>query len=243
MSARRTLGLLLFGALSLLGACHLGNRAIIMVQSNAPSVSHGTSSSGRLEAGKRLPSSGRNFTVYSTLGALLGRVSMHQRVLETTLAAYEQLAQEDERAAVPAPQRTRYIVGEAGWPSGGEFWPHRTHQNGLSVDYMVPVKRDGEVSMLPTWPWEKFGYGVDFDAKGCRGQMCIDFDALARHLCALREVSGAHGTRVKRVILDPRLRKHLWRAEKGACARALPFMKGKAWVRHDDHYHVDFALR
>jgi penicillin-insensitive murein endopeptidase len=22
----------------------------------------------------------------------------------------------------------------------------------------------------------------------------------------------------------------------------LPFMKGKSWVRHDEHYHVDFAV-
>ena len=99
------------------------------------------------------------------------------------LAAYAHIEAEDEKSARPKDLRTRYIIGEAGWPSGGEFWPHRTHQNGLSVDFMVPVEREGKPSSLPTWPWEKFGYGVEFDSKGCRADMCIDFKALARHLC------------------------------------------------------------
>lgn len=224
-------------------ACHFGNGAIILAQSDAQSVSRGWSSSGALEHGKRMPSSGPNFTVYSSLGALLGRICMHSKVLATVLAAYAKIAAEDEARALPARARTRYIVGEAGWPSGGAFWPHRTHQNGLSVDFMVPVTRQGRPSSLPTWPWEKFGYGVDFDSRGCRADLCIDFEALARHLCALSEVSGAHGTRIKRVILAPDLRPHLKGTVDGRCARELTFMRKRAWVRHDDHVHVDFALR
>lgn len=226
-----------------ISACHFGNRAIVLIQSDAPSVSHGTSSSGGLKRGKRMPSSGPNFSVYSTLGALFGRISMHGRVLNTVLAAYAHIAAEDEQSARPKELRTRYIVGEAGWPSGGAFWPHRTHQNGLSVDFMVPVEREGKPSSLPTWPWEKFGYGVEFDSKGCRADMCIDFKALARHLCALKQVSRAQGTRIKRVILAPELRPHLNGTPDGRCARRLPFMRKRAWVRHDDHVHVDFALR
>lgn len=33
-------------------------------------------------------------------------------------------------------------------------------------------------------------------------------------------------------------------APRGAYLRQHPrFMAGKAWVRHDEHYHVDFAVR
>ena len=53
-----------------------------------------------------------------------------------------------------------------GWPKGGAFWPHRSHENGLSVDVFVPVRdAAGQAREVPTWPWNRFGYGLDFAEK------------------------------------------------------------------------------
>ena len=34
----------------------------------------------------------------------------------------------------------KFVYGETGWPDGGPMPPHRTHRNGMSVDFMVPVR-------------------------------------------------------------------------------------------------------
>jgi penicillin-insensitive murein endopeptidase len=124
-----------------------------------PSRSVGTTSAGRLEHGKRLPTHGPNFRAYSRLGAAVGRNAVHLQVRETVVAAYA-------RAYAVLPE-AKFLYGETGWPAGGPFPPHRTHENGLSVDFMVPVRtRDGTPTELPTWPWHTFGYGIEFDSVG-----------------------------------------------------------------------------
>jgi penicillin-insensitive murein DD-endopeptidase len=45
------------------------------------------------------------------------------------------------------------------------------------------------------------------------------------------------------VIFDTPFLAKLFATPRGAYLRSnLPFMKGKPWVRHDEHYHVDFAI-
>ena len=44
--------------------------------------------------------------------------------------------------------------------------PHKTHANGTSVDFHVPTRTDGQVSELPTSPFNQFGYSVEFDGAG-----------------------------------------------------------------------------
>src|SRR5690554_1656972 len=152
------------------------------------------------------------------------------------LDAYATLA--DERPA------TRFTFGETAWcAGGGPLRPHRTHQNGLAVDFMVPVlDADGHPAHFPAWPWTKFGYAVEFDARGQSDNFQIDFDAIAAHLLALDAATRTHGLKIERVILAPELRAMLFNAERGQEVRKrITFMKGKAWVRHDEHYHVDFA--
>lgn len=41
---------------------------------------------------------------------------------------------------------------------------------------------------------------------------------------------------------DAALRPMLLLAECSCLKQKLPFMKGKPWVCHDEHYHVDFAV-
>lgn len=216
-------------------SCHWGNGALRRLESDKPSKSKGSTSRGSLQYGKRLPTDGENFSAYSQVGALMGRMVVHQKVRDAVVSTYADLAK--------AGDRTHYIIGETGWAHGGRFWPHRTHQNGLSVDFMVPVRRGDARDELPTWPWFGFGYGIDFDKKGVYDDLRIDFDAVARHLCTLAKTSRRHGVRVKRVIFAPELRAYLYKTKAGPCVRkSIAFMKRRAWVRHDDHYHVDFEL-
>lgn len=212
-----------------------GNDLLVALQSDQPSRSLGTPSSGRLEHGKRLPSSGDNFHVYSRFGALLGRTSVHSAVRDSVLDAYADLARTHPEL--------RFVLGETGWPSGGYFWPHRTHRNGLSVDFMVPLRNaDGTVVTLPSWPWTGFGYDLEFDARGRLGDRRIDFEAMALHLQALDTAARRHGTRVAQLILAPEFLPRLWAAPSGHGLKSrIAVLPGPAWVRHDEHYHVEFA--
>jgi penicillin-insensitive murein endopeptidase len=45
------------------------------------------------------------------------------------------------------------------------------------------------------------------------------------------------------VIFDPRLTVLLLKTRHGPeLAASLPFMKQRPWIRHDEHYQVDFAI-
>lgn len=238
MKLRRRRAILVLGILVVLLVSTVlwGNTVARALESAAPSRSTGTPADGRLENGKRLPTTGPNFRAYSRLGALLGRNSVHGTVRTIVLDAYEQVAQSDPSV--------HFVYGETGWPSGGRFRPHRTHRNGLSVDFMVPVRGPAdEPQSLPTWPWRRFGYDLEFGSDARLGDLRIDFDAVAAHLAALRVSAARHGASIRLVILAPEFETIL-KADpsRRALVDHLPFMRGRPWVRHDEHYHVDFTV-
>ena len=93
------------------------------------SACYGTTSNGKLENGVKLPSNGDNFKAYSTVGVISGRTYVHSKVYEAITNSYNRLAETH-------PDRV-FMYGETGFKNGGKFKPHKTHQNGLSVDFMV----------------------------------------------------------------------------------------------------------
>ena len=202
----------------------------------AESRCFGTVSNGRIEASVKLPAGGPNFTAYSTLAAAAGRTHVHSVVAEVVTAAYAAL-----QTRSPS---TTYVYGETGWPSGGRFRPHRTHQNGLSVDFFVPVRNaEGQSVPLPTGVTDRLGYDIEFDAAARYGEYSIDFPALAEHLYQLHLAAKSRGVGIALVIFDPLFMPRLRATPRGGyLLQNLPFMKGKPWVRHDEHYHVDFAV-
>lgn len=202
----------------------------------AESTCYGTVSKGRLEDGVSLPSKGTNFSSYSSAAATLGRTYVHSKVREIVVATYAAL----EKAA---PGKV-FVYGETGWASGGWFRPHRTHQNGLSVDFMVPVTDGtGKSVPLPTSAGNKWGYNIEFDSNGNFVEYAIDFEALAEHLYQLHSTAKAQGIGVSLVILDPPFLPKLFGTARGPyLEQNLPLMRGKSWWRHDEHYHVDFAV-
>lgn len=196
----------------------------------------GTVSKGRLEGGVKLPITGENFAAYSAAGAAAGRTHVHATVADIIVESYAALA-----TAIPS--RT-FVYGETGWANGGRFRPHRTHQNGLSVDFFVPVKdRAGKSVPIPTDVISRFGYDVEFDANARYAGYVIDFPAMAEHLYQLDQAAKARGKTIALVIFDPVFLPHLFATDRGSYLRKhLPFMKGRPWVRHDEHYHINFAI-
>jgi penicillin-insensitive murein endopeptidase len=138
----------------------------------------------------------------------------------------------------------RFVYAESAWPWGGRLAPHKTHANGTSVDFHVPVRtEDGKVAEMPTSIFNQYGYSVRFDRKGRYGSLKLDFEAMGEHLLALDKAARAHGIRIGRVIFDPDLHPRLAATKAGAAALSrMNFMKARAWVPHSEHYHVDFEV-
>lgn len=201
-----------------------------------PSVCHGTTADGSLENGWRLPRAGPNFAAYSVLGSLLGRTYVHSTVHEIVLEAYAAL-----EATAPD---TVFVYGETGFEEGGAFEPHKTHRNGLSVDFMVPVRNpEGESVRLPTNAFNRWGYDVEFDEQGGSEELRIDYQALSEHIFQLDLAARRNGASIRRVIFAPELQPFLASTKRWpALGKSVRFSEKRSWVRHDEHYHVDFEV-
>ena len=201
----------------------------------AESTCFGTTSNGRLEAACNLPSSGENFTAYSSLLRLAGRTHVHCEVRRVVLDAY--------RALHESRPGTVFVYGETGKRKGGPFPPHKTHQNGLSVDFMAPVlDREGRSVPLPTHVLNRYGYDVEFTLDGRHRDLTLDFEAVAAHLAALKSAADAAGVGIRRVLFDPEMQPALRATDAWPEIASLTFATRRSWVRHDDHYHVDFDM-
>lgn len=204
-------------------------------ESDASSRSVGSVGNGRLEEGKRIPFQGKNFQTYSFVGYLAGRTFVHEKVRKTVLETYEKCAE-----ALPG---RGFVLMETGSRAGGRFLPHKTHQSGLSVDFMTPQLKNGK-------PYENrhvfnlWGYRREFDDTGKVGDIQIDYETLAQHLLLLYETVGENGLKIEKVIFDPVLQPYLLQTPTGKRLKGkFYFTRGRVMVRHDDHYHVDFTLK
>jgi penicillin-insensitive murein endopeptidase len=203
---------------------------------SAESVCFGTTGAGRLEGGVQLPGDGPNFVSYGTIPELMGRTYVHSKVRDVIVSAYELLE-------VEAPGKV-FEYAETGAETGGEFSPHKTHQNGLSVDLIVPVTdSSGESVHLPTHALNRYGYDIEFDQNGRYGDYQMDFDALGAKIVALHKSAKKHRVKIWRVLFDPKLQAHLYKTRHGSYIRTNVLIPTKrSWVRHDDHIHIDFKV-
>ena len=200
------------------------------------SVCFGSTSNGRLENGVQLPPKGNNFVEYSAVARMAGRTYVHSEVKTIIVNAYKELEN-------IAPGK-RYKYAETGTINGGQFKPHKTHRNGLSVDFMTPVKNEkGESVHLPTNVLNKFGYDIEFDEHDSFEGLEIDYDAMAAHIVSLHKQAEIAGYDLWRVIFDPELQVALFKTRyAGYLKRNITFSKKPSWVRHDEHYHIDFSV-
>ncbi|SIO34314.1 penicillin-insensitive murein endopeptidase [Salinivibrio sp. ES.052] len=200
------------------------------------STCHGTTSNGHLANGVQLPSDGANFIGYSLIARWAGRTYVHSAVRDIIVASYQSLEAEQ-------PDKV-YQYAETGFESGGQFKPHKTHRNGLSVDFMTPVvDAEGRSVHLPTHLLNKFGYSIEFDGNGQYQDKHIDYTAMAAHIVALHREATRRGYDLWRVIFDPTLQPALYDTPYGQYLKQhIQFLTRRSWVRHDEHYHVDFAV-
>jgi penicillin-insensitive murein endopeptidase len=200
------------------------------------SICFGTTSNGRLENGVRLPSKGNNFVGYSVAARIAGRTYVHSVVRDIIVSSYKDLETEQPGKV--------FKYAETGFREGGKFKPHKTHMNGLSVDFMTPViNQEGESVHLPTNFLNRLGYDIEFDEGGNYDSLVIDYEALAAHIVSLHKHSKNLGYDLWRVIFDPKLQPNLFKTKYGAYLKEnVQFSKKRSWVRHDEHYHVDFSI-
>lgn len=198
-----------------------------------PALSYGEGGCGKVTGAVAMPCEGANFRPYSKmLACTFGRNYLHPLVIDTIVDAYGALG----------PGRV-WQYGDLGSEYGGRFKPHRTHQNGASADFMTPITgADGRPALIPTSCRNKFGYGVEFDAKGSGEHGIVDWKAVGAHLEALLAAGAKRGVGIKRIILTPEYIPLLQAASPAAKKLDALFVKKQVWVRHDEHYHIDFAL-
>ena len=202
--------------------------------STEPSSCFGSKSHGRLAQGWRLPREGRNFTVYSLRAWLLGKTYLHSAIQKLVLDAYQRVERTN-------PGR-HYVYGDASRVTGGEFAPHRSHQNGLSIDFLVPVIDEaGMPATLPVGAYAEHGYGIEFDAAGRSGKLRIDYEALALHLASIQAAARERKIGISKVVFDPDVRRPLHGTSVAAAISTLPYNRAPAWIRHDHFYHIDFS--
>ena len=218
---KKIIGLILLLPLSVIGA---------------ESVCYGTTSNGKLKHGVELPSEGNNFVSYSTVARMAGRTYVHSAVKTIIVNAYRNLEKEQPTKV--------YKYAETGFEKGGQFKPHKTHRNGLSVDFMTPVTNSkGESVHLSTHPFNQFGYEIEFDKNGKYDDFSIDYEAMSAHIVELHKETKKPGYDLWRVIFDPELQPELFKTKYADYLKKnIQFSKKPSWVRHDEHYHIDFAI-
>jgi penicillin-insensitive murein endopeptidase len=200
------------------------------------SICKGDWGHGKLVNGVQLPLKGENFESYSNIGSFLGRTYVHTTVNKIMIDSYHQLF-------LVKPENV-YKYAETGFSTGGVFKPHKSHQNGLSVDFMVPVIDSYSNSVhLPTTVNNKFGYDIDFDNQARFKHYKIDFESMASHLVELHKQALIHNSEIRIVIFDPKLQPMLFETKYSDYLKAnIHFSRNPSWVRHDEHYHVDFKV-
>lgn len=207
-----------------------------LITSANESICYGTTSNGHLDGGVELPEKGNNYETYSLIARLAGRTYVHSSVKKIIINAYTDLEKNQAEKI--------YKYAETGFKQGGQFKPHKTHRNGLSVDFMTPVTdSSGKSVHLPTNPFNRFGYDIEFNANGIYETYSIDYEAMAAHIAALHKQAKADGHNLWRVIFDPSLQAGLLKTQYGSYLKKhIQFSKKRSWVRHDEHYHVDFSI-
>ena len=205
-----------------------------------PSISSGTVSNGSLKHGKLIPFYGDNYQYFDSWSYLQGRAFLNGSVLATVLKTYSILS-------VKSPYQ-QYRVMECSHENGGKLYPHRTHQNGLSVDFMMPLMKAGK----PYYELDDKGvkhYLLDFNDEGSYEKdvsISIDFERVAQHVLILDQQARKQGLKITKVIIKIELKDELFNCVSGKLLKnsGIYIVQGltpKINKLHDDHYHIDFG--
>ncbi len=224
-----------FGLLAAwIGLVYCFPNSLLWFEKNTESSIEGNRYEGNLKNAKRIHFEGKNYATYSFLGYFFGRTYVHSKVRKTIEETYQ-------LCETTCPKKY-FILGETGLKNGGRFLPHRSHQAGLSVDFMTPLLDEQGKPYLGYNISSLWGYTWEFDKQGKLNNWTMDFETMARHLLALEKTAQKNGLHIEKIIFDPDLLPELFATPSGNLLQQLPFMTHQAIWRHDEHYHVDFGL-
>lgn len=212
----------------------------VFYKNKGESKSIGTVSNGQLINGYKIPLKGDNFKYFSTFDYfVLGRCYVHSDIYRIVIDSYKDLNK-------VYPDYTFKIM-ECSKRKGGRPFPHKTHQNGTSIDFMTPLKKENKTIRF----YDKIGmwrYLMEFDANGkarINKDIEIDFDKIAKHILTIEKTARHNGYKIKKVILETNLKDEIYNSKYGEelkksniyFVKSLPKSIDKL---HDDHYHIDF---
>lgn len=214
-----------------------------MVHENTgTSVSHGSVRNGKLENGWLVPFRGNNFQYFSRFSYyILNCGYVNDKVYQTITQAYQSC-----EATCPG---STFRLMECTRKKGGRMLLHWTHQNGTSVDFMVPKKRGQKRNVLSS-DFGLFHYLLKFNSSGrltiSPGHKTeIDFETMGRHILALDDAARDNGLRIRKLLFNTHLLDKLFATPAGQEILQRDIFIPKRlndFVNrfHDDHYHVDF---
>ena len=107
-------------------------------QDSLKTKSIGSVSRVSLENGTLIPYSDSDFTYFDTASYLSGRAFTHHLVAQTVINTFQTFKSNGEKR--------KFSIMEFSNEHGGKLFPHRTHQNGMSVDMMMPLMKNGKPS-------------------------------------------------------------------------------------------------
>jgi penicillin-insensitive murein endopeptidase len=172
---------------------------------------------------------------------LSGRAFTHHLVAQTVINTFKTFESNGEKR--------KFSIMEFYNEHGGKMFPHRTHQNGMSVDMMMPLMKDG----APYYDLDDLGamhYLLEFNKEGQYindTAISIDFEMVANEINQMRIEAEKLGLKITKVIFNTDLRDELFNTTQGKLfASNGPYVTRNLErvinELHDDHFHVDFEI-
>jgi penicillin-insensitive murein endopeptidase len=203
------------------------------------SKSIGTVSNGKLENGCYLPYKGNNYKYFAKNSYLMGRCFINCAINSILVSTFKELE-------TTLPNRTFYLM-EASNEKGGKISPHRTHQNGTSIDLMIPLLKENQ----PYTKLDSIGvehYLLNFNDKGEYKEdtsIKIDFETLALEILTIEKNARLNNWKISKVILKTEYQKFIFSTKYSDQLKTSKIYFTKKLEKvindlHDDHIHIDF---
>ncbi len=206
------------------------------------SESIGSVRNGKLKNGWLMPYKGPNFRYFSPFSYyILNNGYVNSSVYSTLIDAYK-------TCETTCPGK-KFRLMECTGKHGGRMLIHWTHQNGTSVDFMVPVMTGDESG---SWI-NRLGllhYLLKFNENGqfsLGHKTVIDFETMARHIIAIDDAAKEHGLRIRKILFNEYMHYELFATPSGKILAErnlnfIPHLNNLINMVHDDHYHIDFEF-
>ncbi|MBX7225551.1 MAG: hypothetical protein K1X55_05940 [Chitinophagales bacterium] len=215
----------------------------LFYRNSGKSISIGKLNNGKLVNAYQVPFLMRNAAYFSFVSYFISDNGfVHSSVYKTIIDGYA--------ICEHTCPHNYFRIMECSGEKGGKLRLHRTHQNGRSIDFMVPKLKNGKPFMaldhLGLWH-----YNLSFTDEGKwlkNSKVALDFETMAKHILALDDAGKKNGVSIERVILKIELKDDFYRTKSGKevqrrgiyFAKSLPEGINSA---HQDHYHIDFKIR